>query len=71
MIWWPGCLRQVNIRGTIIKTSRKESDTYFHSRLRGSQIGAHASVQSKVIKGRAVLEQKTKDFTKKFQGYPG
>ena len=53
---WLELQRQVRIEGTIEKISAEESDRYFQSRPKGSQIGAWASPQSKVIPNREVLE---------------
>ena len=55
--WWGALERQVNITGTIGKTSREESEAYFHARPESSQIGAWASAQSEVIAHREQLEQ--------------
>ena len=54
--WWGALERQVNVTGTVEKTSREESDAYFHSRPASSQLGAWASAQSEVVAGRAQLE---------------
>ena len=54
--WWGALERQVNITGTVEKTSAGESETYFHSRPASSQIGAWASAQSEVVADRAQLE---------------
>ena len=54
---WLELQRQVRIEGTVSKLSDKENDEYFYSRPLGSQIGAIASPQSKVIAGRHILEQ--------------
>ena len=43
---WPYLSRQVRLTGEVIKTSRELSEEYFHSRPRGSQIGAVVSAQS-------------------------
>jgi pyridoxamine 5'-phosphate oxidase/NAD(P)H-hydrate epimerase len=56
--FWSGLERQVRIEGTIEKVSKEESDKYFHSRPKGSQVGAVASPQSQEIDGREALEQK-------------
>ena len=54
--WWGALERQVNVTGTVVKTSPEESDAYFHSRPAGSQLGAWASAQSEVVAGREQLE---------------
>jgi len=56
--FWPAMERQVRIEGTIEKVSKEQSEKYFHSRPKNSQIGALASPQSQEIEGREVLEKK-------------
>lgn len=55
--WWPPLQRQVIVRGTASKLSTSENDEYFNSRPRKSQIGAHASNQSRQIRSRSELEK--------------
>lgn len=55
--WWGALERQVNVSGTVAKVSAAESETYFHSRPKSSQIGAWASAQSEVVADREQLEQ--------------
>lgn len=55
---WYALRRQVIITGRVAPMSQQESEPYFHSRPRGSQIGAWASRQSEVISSRAVLEER-------------
>jgi len=54
--WWDKMERQVRIEGSAEKLNPSDSDTYFNSRPRGSQIGAIASPQSKPVANRAALE---------------
>ncbi|MEY2642160.1 MAG: hypothetical protein RLZZ368_807, partial [Actinomycetota bacterium] len=63
-----GLHRQVRVRGTVEVLSRFESDAYFASRPRESQIGAWASPQSTVIADRDELEQLVAGFTAEFEG---
>jgi pyridoxamine 5'-phosphate oxidase len=58
---WAELERQVRIRGTVRRVSPDESATYYHSRPRGSRIGAWVSEQSSVITDRAVLDAKLRD----------
>lgn len=55
---WVELERQVRITGTVAKVSREESEAYFHSRPRTSQIGAWASEQSQPMEGRHDLEKR-------------
>lgn len=57
---WLELERQVRIEGTVEKVSPATSEAYFQSRPTGSQIGAWASPQSRVIEGRNVLEERVK-----------
>lgn len=54
---WLELERQIRIEGTVTRVTEAESTSYFQSRPKGSQIGAWASPQSRVIPGRAVLEE--------------
>ncbi len=60
--------RQVRLEGAVDKMSAAESDAYFATRARGSQLGAHASAQSRVITSRAELEERVRAFDAKFHG---
>jgi pyridoxamine 5'-phosphate oxidase len=59
---------QVRVEGAITKTSAAESDAYFASRPRESQIGAWASLQSQTLPERAALDERVAEFTRKFEG---
>ena len=65
---WIGLHRQVRVRGSIEMLPRHESDAYFASRPRDSQLGAWAAPQSEVIEGRDVLNQQHTEFAEKFGG---
>ncbi len=64
---WSELERQVRIEGIAEKIPFEESEAYFQSRPRGSQIGAWASPQSQVIGSRQVIEQKVADLLEKYQ----
>jgi len=65
---WNILQRQVRIEGAIEKVSEQESLAYFHSRPRGSQIGAWASHQSQVIENRETLAATVKQLEQKYAG---
>ncbi len=58
VFFWPTLERQVRVTGTVRHVSRDETDRYFRSRPRGSQLGAWASRQSTVVEGRAEVENR-------------
>lgn len=66
--YWAEPGRQVRITGTAERTSRSESEAYFHTRPIDSQLGAWASNQSEVIGGREVLERRMEELLKQFEG---
>jgi pyridoxamine 5'-phosphate oxidase len=59
---------QVRVEGTIEPTTAEESDAYFASRARESQIGAWASAQSQTLPNRDVFFERIAEFEKKFEG---
>ena len=63
--WYP-MERQVIVIGSASKISEAESDNYFNSRPRGSQIGAWASAQSAELSSRAELEKRYAEFETKW-----
>lgn len=58
LFYWGRLERQVRIDGRVALVSARESDEYFATRPRGSQLGAWASPQSAVLPGRADLERR-------------
>jgi pyridoxamine 5'-phosphate oxidase len=67
VFWWGSIIRQVRVEGVVEKTSDEESDLYFSSRPRGSQISALASNQSKPIPNYAYLKNKFDELTKQLE----
>ncbi|SRR5665213_34041 len=67
LFFWPELIRQVRIDGKVEKISSKESDVYFKTRPRGSQIGAWASDQSKIVPNREFLENREKELEAQYQ----
>lgn len=65
--FWPELERQVRIEGIVTKATAEASTAYFHSRPKGSQIGASASPQSTVIPDREILEERVKELTATYQ----
>ena len=63
---WKSLRRQVRVRGPVAPVSDAESDAYFASRPRQSQIGAWASDQSQEVEGRFALERKVAEYALKF-----
>jgi pyridoxamine 5'-phosphate oxidase len=66
LFWWPPQARQVRFEGAIEPVEEAAADAYFASRPRGSQIGAWASAQSRVIAGRAALEAAEEEIAARF-----
>lgn len=68
LFFWADLERQVRIEGVVEKVSREDSDHYFHSRPRKSQIAASTSRQSAVLKDRAELERLFAEKEAEFEG---
>jgi len=66
--FWVLLERQVRVTGTVSRVSREETDAYFRSRPRESQLGAWASPQSTVIAGRSELEARLAEVRARFEG---
>ena len=65
-IFWPKIERQIKILGAAEKITAKESDEYFNTRPRDSQLSAWASNQSEEIKDRNQLDKKLEEYKTKF-----
>lgn len=68
VFFWKELERQVRITGLVKKTSEKESDQYFLSRPKGSQVGAWTSPQSQVIENRYWLDKKYLELAEQMKG---
>jgi pyridoxamine 5'-phosphate oxidase len=65
---WKSLRRQVRIEGKVEPVSDAQSDDYFASRARDSQLGAWASDQSRPLDSRATFERRFEDMKRKFDG---
>jgi pyridoxamine 5'-phosphate oxidase len=65
---WYALQRQVRIEGVAEPVSREESEDYFSTRPRGSQLGAWASAQSSVVAGREELDEAYAAVEQRFAG---
>ena len=68
--YWSELERQIIIKGLANKSNPKDSDAYFQSRPRASQLGVLVSHQSSVIPSRAVLDDPIKELEKQYEGKP-
>ena len=66
--FWPALERSVRIEGVAVKTTTEESDAYFATRPRGSQLGAWASRQSAPLASRGELEARIRETEQRFAG---
>jgi pyridoxamine 5'-phosphate oxidase len=67
-IHWHSLEEQIRVEGAIEKLSDAESDSYFDTRPRGSQLGAWASNQSAVLPSRETLEEHYRETERRFEG---
>ena len=65
---WNVLQRQVRIEGVVEQVTREQSEKYFHSRDRGSQIGAWASKQSSPLANKEELQKQEAFYSEKFAG---
>ena len=65
--FWPGLERQIIIKANLEKIAENLSDGYFHSRPKGSQLGAAVSPQSQEIPNRKFLEEKLKVLEQEYE----
>lgn len=65
---WKSLRRQIRIEGHAIRVTDAESDGYFASRMRESQLGAWASDQSRPLDSRATFEARYEATVERFEG---
>jgi pyridoxamine 5'-phosphate oxidase len=68
LFYWGGLERQVRVDGLVQKVTARESDEYFATRPRGSQLSAWASAQSEPVANRAALERRVALYARKYPG---
>ena len=67
---WPTLEEQIRVEGRVERLPADESDEYFATRPRGSQLGAWASEQSAVLPSRETLEEQYRAIERRFDGAP-
>ncbi|WP_434346063.1 pyridoxamine 5'-phosphate oxidase [Myxococcus virescens] len=68
--YWQPLNEQVRVEGRVERVTDAEADAYFQSRVRGSQVGAWASLQSQPLATRAELEARVAEVERKYAGQP-
>lgn len=68
VFYWPQISRQVRVTGTTERLSAQESEEYFHTRPRDSQLAALASHQSSPLGSRRELEEKMAELSRRYEG---
>ncbi|MGH8280278.1 MAG: pyridoxamine 5'-phosphate oxidase [Gammaproteobacteria bacterium] len=68
--YWQPLAQQVLVEGAVAAVSAAESDAYWVTRLRQSQLGAWASRQSQLLTGRTELEERVAFYEKRFADGP-
>ncbi|NXH54954.1 PNPO oxidase, partial [Rhabdornis inornatus] len=67
VFYWEPLCRQVRIEGSVKRLPEEESERYFQSRPKGSQIGALVSRQSSVIPDREYLRKKNAELEERYR----
>lgn len=67
VFYWVQLDRQIRVEGSVERVTVAESDEYFQSRPRESQLGALASPQSEVVESRELLEQRFREFDEMYR----
>jgi pyridoxamine 5'-phosphate oxidase len=69
-VHWHSLEEQIRIEGRVERLPTDESDVYFNTRPRGSQLGAWASKQSAALSSRETLEQEYREVERRYEGQP-
>jgi len=69
LFFWGELQRQVRIEGVVSFLEKEDSDEYFASRPKGSQIGAWSSPQSQIIADRSILESRVEEIEQRFKDF--
>jgi pyridoxamine 5'-phosphate oxidase len=67
-VYWDPLGRQVRIEGPVSELGRAEVESYFRTRPRGAQLGAHASAQSRVVASREELDARVDELAREYEG---
>jgi pyridoxamine 5'-phosphate oxidase len=67
VFYWGELERQVRVEGRVSRLPDEESDAYFESRPRGSQLGAWVSEQSRQVRDRRVLEERLRGLEAEYE----
>jgi len=68
LLHWKSLRRQVRVEGMVSEVGAAEADSYFATRSRDSQLGAHASFQSRPLDERATFEARYEEMKRLFEG---
>lgn len=68
--FWQSLMEQVRVEGLVVPISAEESDSYWETRARDSQLGAWASQQSDPLEDRELLEHDVSKYQAKFLNQP-
>ncbi|MBH1988924.1 MAG: pyridoxamine 5'-phosphate oxidase [Myxococcaceae bacterium] len=68
VFWWASMEKQIRVRGSLFKIEPAQSDAYFKTRPRGSQLSVWASHQSEILLERSILEKSVQSYARRFEG---
>lgn len=68
VLYWSELERQIRVEGRASRVPEEDSDVYYRSRPRGSQLGAWASEQSRLVESRRALEDRLRELETKYEG---